>query len=93
MRLQSDATLNYVVGEGRSRANAQDLQLNSPYNSYRNDGLPPGPIGNPGLSAIIAVLEPTETDDLFFLTDEAGKVYYAETLEGHQRNREEAYGQ
>jgi UPF0755 protein len=92
MRLQSDATIDYVVGEGRSRATAEDLQLDSPYNSYRRDGLPPGPINNPGLDAITAVLNPAAADDLFFLTDEEGKVYYAQTLEEHQRNREEAYG-
>jgi UPF0755 protein len=92
MRLQSDATINYVVGEGRTRATAEDLQLDSPYNSYRRDGLPPGPINNPGLDAITAVLNPAAADDLFFLTDEEGKVYYAQTLEEHQRNREEAYG-
>jgi UPF0755 protein len=92
MRIQSDATINYVVGEGRMRATAEDLQIDSPYNSYRRDGLPPGPINNPSLEAILAVLHPTESDYLFFLTDEEGKVYYAETLEGHQRNRVEAYG-
>jgi len=92
MRIQSDATINYVVGKGRMRATAEDLQIDSPYNSYRRDGLPPGPINNPSLSSITAVLNPTDSDYYFFLTDEAGKVYYAETLEGHQRNREEAYG-
>lgn len=92
MRLQSDATLNYAIDEGRTRATLDDLQLNSPYNSYRRDGLPPGPINNPSLSSILAVLEPIETDYLFFLTDEEGRVYYAESLEGHQQNRVEAYG-
>lgn len=93
MRLQSDATINYIVGEGRMRATKEDLQLDSPYNSYRRDGLPPGPIGNPSLSAIIATLEPADTEFLFFLTDEQGRVYYAETLDGHQQNRIEAYGE
>jgi UPF0755 protein len=92
MRIQSDATINYIVGEGRMRATREDLQLDSPYNSYRRDGLPPGPINNPSLSSITAVLNYTETDYIFFLTDEEGKIYYAETLDGHQRNRVEAYG-
>ncbi|MBD3251912.1 endolytic transglycosylase MltG [Candidatus Uhrbacteria bacterium] len=92
MRLQSDATLNYIIDEGRDRATQQDLKLDSPYNTYRLEGLPPGPVGNPGLSSIEAVLNPTPTEYYFFLTDESGNVYYAETFEGHQRNRQEAFG-
>lgn len=91
MRLQSDATLNYAIGEGRARATSEDLALDSPYNSYTHDGLPPGPIGNPGLSALAAVLEPAQTDYYFFLTDEKGKVYYARTHDEHVRNKEIAF--
>lgn len=92
MRLQTDATLNYVIGEGRTRATLEDLELVSPYNSYTNDGLPPGPINNPSLDSIAAVLEPTESDYLFFLTDPKGNVLYSETYQGHLLNKERAYG-
>jgi len=92
MRIQSDATLNYVIGAGRARATAEDLAFNSPYNSYERDGLPPGPIGNPSFSAINAVLHAEPTDYLFFLTDEAGKVYYAKTYSEHLQNKAKAYG-
>lgn len=87
MRLQSDATLNYILGSGRSRATSEDLATDSAYNSYRNDGLPPGPINNPGLSAIQAVLHPTATDFYFFLTDRNGEVHYAKTFDEHIANR------
>ncbi len=90
MPLQSDATLSYLTGSKRARANANDLKLDSPYNSYKFKGLPPGPIGNPGATAIDAVLNPILGQDRYFLTDEAGKVYYASTLEGHVENRRKA---
>jgi UPF0755 protein len=92
MALQSDATLNYVVKEGRSRANAKDLRLDSPYNTYRVRGLPPGPIGNPGFSALAAVVHPVKTPYLYFLTTKEGEVLYASSFEGHKRNRIKAYG-
>ena len=91
MRIQSDATINYIVGEGRDRATFEDLQIDSAYNSYERDGLPPGPIGNPSLSSIIAVLEPTDTDYYFFLTDAEGKIYYAKTYQEHLANKALAY--
>lgn len=93
MRLQSDATLNYVIGEGRARATNEDLASTSPYNTYQRDGLPPGPVGNPSLSSLAAVLEPTKTNYYFFLTDEKGKVYYARNHEEHIQNRFKAFGQ
>ena len=93
MRLQSDATLNYAIGEGRDRATYKDLQLDSPYNTYKVDGLPPGPINNPSLSSIEAVLEPTKTNYYFFLSDKNGKMYYARTGAEHQANRAAAFGE
>jgi UPF0755 protein len=92
MLLQTDATLNYVVGEGRTRATAEDLVVDSRYNTYRYHGLPPGPINNPGLSSLEAVLNPATTDYYFFLTDPAGKVYYGKTHAEHLRNRQRAFG-
>lgn len=90
MPLQSDATLSYLTGSKRAQASAKDLQLDSPYNSYKVKGLPPGPIGNPGATAIEAVLDPVLGEDRYFLTDKAGKVFYAATFEGHIRNRQKA---
>jgi len=90
MALQTDATLSYVTGSDRARANASDLNLDSPFNTYKNRGLPPAPINSPGASAIDAVLEPAPTDYRYFLTDAAGKVYYARTLEEHTANRMKA---
>lgn len=86
--LQSDATINYITGSGRTQSTAEDLQIDSPYNTYKYRGLPPGPIGNPGLDAIEAAIYPEANDYFYFLTDRDGNVHYAKTFEEHQRNRE-----
>lgn len=91
MRLQSDATLNYVMSERNDRPDAEDLAIDSPYNTYDHDGLPPGPVCNPSLSAISAVLNPTETDYYYFLTDREGKVYYARTYDEHLANKRRVF--
>ena len=85
MRLQSDATLNYVVREGRDRANAQDLALDSPYNSYKVDGLPPTPITNMGVDSIKAASEPAEHEFFFFLTtrDQPPRSIFSRTYDEH----------
>lgn len=93
MRLQSDATLNYILSSGRSRLTAEDLKNPSLYNTYLHDGLPPGPISNPGIASLNAALHPAKTDYYFFLTDAEGKTYYARTLEEHIKNRYRAYGE
>jgi len=88
MPLQVDATFSYVNGKNTYELTHDDLRIESPYNSYRNVGLPPTPISNPGLDAILAALEPTETNYFYFLADRRGNTYYAETFEEHQTNRE-----
>lgn len=88
MALQVDATFAYVNGKNTYTLSLEDLEDESPYNTYINTGLPPGPISNPGLDSIIAAVEPEETDYLYFLHDLSGKIYYAEDFDGHQRNRE-----
>lgn len=93
MLLQSDATVNYVTGAGRARPVLKDLEADSPYNTYKHKGLPPGPICNPSLESIEAALNPTATDYLYYLHDDAGKSYYAKTLEEHKQNRFKAYGE
>lgn len=87
MPLQSDATLTYITGSARGRATAEELHLDSPYNSYLYRGLPPSPICQPSEDAIRAVLEPTPSRYRYFLTDVSGKVLYASTLEEHVQNR------
>lgn len=90
MRLQTDASLNYYTGAGRTRSQAEDLAIDTPYNTYKYAGLPPTPISNPGAVAIEAVLDPTPSSYFYFLTDKNGKVYYAKTLEEHAANRAKA---
>lgn len=86
--LQSDATINYVTKNNRAAPTNEDLAVNSPYNTYKYKGLPPGPISNPSLSSLIAVLYPTKTDYFYFLhTQPSGNVYYAKTFEEHVRNK------
>ncbi len=87
MALQSDATLNYIIRSGRDSLNAEELKNKSPYNSYQNRGLPPGPISNPGLASLEAANNPAKTDYWYFLTDKDGIAHFAKTLEGHAANR------
>lgn len=63
-----------------------DLGIESKFNTYKHLGLPPSPIANPGLSSIKSVIYPKETSYWFYLHDEEGKIYYASSLEEHQRN-------
>jgi UPF0755 protein len=88
MPLQVDATFSYVNGKNTYTLSRADLKDDSPYNTYTNKGLPPGPIANPGIEAIEAALYPEKTDYLYFLSDLRGKMYYAKNFDGHQRNRE-----
>ncbi|MFA5020957.1 MAG: endolytic transglycosylase MltG [Patescibacteria group bacterium] len=86
MGLQSDATVNYITGKTSTRPTFADLEIDSPYNTYKYRGLPPGPINNPSLASLIAVIYPTPNDYYYFLTDEGGRAYFAETYSGHQQN-------
>ncbi len=86
MPLQADATVEYVLHKPLKELTPEDLKIDSPYNTYLNKGLPPTPIGNPGLEAIEAVLYPTKTDYMFYLTDENGDFYYAKDFDEHRIN-------
>ena len=88
--LESDATLNYVLpaAERKSRLSATDLKNPSPYNTYRYQGLPPGPIGNPGLKAIEAAISPQTNDYWFFLTKPDGETIFSKTAAEHLRNKQ-----
>ncbi len=87
MALQADATVNYVTGKKDAAVTLQDTQINSPYNTYKHLGLPPGPISNPGMKAIKAVLNPIDSDDLYYLTTPEGKVIYAKSFDQHVKNK------
>lgn len=93
MRLQSDATVNYATQANRARPTYDDLENDSLYNTYRHDGLPPGPICNPGLDALQATLDPTATEYLYYLHDGQGKIYYARNIDEHRENRRKAFNE
>lgn len=86
MRLQVDASVEYVVGHKLNGTRAADLEIDSPYNTYLYKGLPPTPIGNPGLTAIKAVLYPAESDYFYYITDSDGVFHYAMTFDEHKDN-------
>lgn len=90
MALDIDATLQYAKGKVGDKwwtvPTAADKNINSPYNTYKNPGLPPGPIGNPGIEAIKAAANPKSTSYFFYLHDSEGNVYFARTLEEHNAN-------
>jgi UPF0755 protein len=86
MALQVDASMEYVLDKPLSELTAEDLKQDSPYNTYLNSGLPPTPIGNPGYTSLQAVLEPTKSDYLFYITGNDGIFYYAKTFDEHRQN-------
>lgn len=87
MPLQTDATFPYYLGRNTFEVTLEDLRTDHPYNTYTNKGLPPGPIGNPGLNSIMAALEPIPSNYVFFLSDRQGNFHYSVTYEGHLANK------
>jgi UPF0755 protein len=94
--LQADPTVQFALGDAagsvkqygwwKSELSLDDLKVESPYNTYVNEGLPPGPIANPGLDSIEAVIRPAQTDYLFFVATPDGHSVFAKTLEEHLKN-------
>lgn len=92
MKLQMDATLQYAKGSEEDgwweHVYAVDKNIDSPYNTYKESGLPPSPIANPGLAAIDAAYNPQKTSCLFYIHDKKKRIHCAKTYEEHKRNIE-----
>lgn len=86
MPLQIDATVQYARGEHKARLLYRDLKIDSPYNTYRIAGLPPGPICNPGMASIQATLAPEASEYLFYVARSDGSHVFGRTLTDHNRN-------
>jgi UPF0755 protein len=94
MPLQIDATIRYVLGKPKENLSLDDLEIESPYNTYKNRGLPPSPIASPSQESIRAALEPAETDYLYYVLEAGGKEHfftddYDEFLEAKEEAEEE----
>ncbi|HSX40623.1 MAG TPA: endolytic transglycosylase MltG [Candidatus Saccharimonadales bacterium] len=93
MALQVDATIQYALGYQpgehtwwKKNLTADDIKLNSPYNTYQIPGLPPTPISNPGTDALQAVVTPAKTDYIYYVSDSTGHLHFAKTLQEHNAN-------
>jgi UPF0755 protein len=90
MRLQSDPTIIYGLTGGKGALGRpilrSEIDQHTPYNTYVIDGLPPGPIANPGRASLEAVANPARTKDLYFVADGTGGHAFAESYEQHQKN-------
>jgi UPF0755 protein len=85
MRLESDPTVIYGIADFNGNLTRKDLETPTPYNTYLNKGLPPGPIANPGRASIEAVLYPSENSYLFFVSKNDGSHHFSSTLAEHNR--------
>jgi UPF0755 protein len=90
MRLEIDATVLYALGHHKQRVLYKDLEVQSPYNTYRVRGLPPGPIANPGLDSLLAALRPESNDFLYYVARPNGEHLFARTPAEHEANKRRA---
>jgi UPF0755 protein len=89
MLLGADPTVIYaalLAGRYRGTIYQSDLQFDSPYNTYKVPGLPPGPIANPGAASLQAALHPSESEFLYFVSDDAGHHRFSRTAAEHEKN-------
>lgn len=87
MALQSCATIEYALKEHKTFLNLKDLEIDSPYNTYKYSGLPPGPIGAPGVSSIEAALNPADSDYMYFVSKGDGSHIFSKTYAEHLKNK------
>jgi len=88
MRLEVDSTINYITKKKNPQSTYNDLQIESPYNTYKNYGLPPGPICNPSLGSILAAIYPEESPYLFYLNRlDTGETIFGRDFNEHIRNK------
>ena len=92
MPLQSCATVQYILGEQKPVLSTADTKIQSPYNTYQSDGLPPTPINNPGINSLKAALYPDQTGFFFFFHDDSGNSYLSVTYEEHLNKVREIRG-
>lgn len=90
MRLQSCATVQYIIGERKAVLTNEETKIDSPYNTYINEGLPPAPIASPGMKSIMAAINPADTEYLFFVkTGEDGSHSFSKTYEEHLEHKKD----
>lgn len=92
MPIQSDTTIQYILGAQKEEITFADTEIQNPYNTYVNAGLPPGPIGSPSMDAIKAVLNPEQTDYLYFVADKDGHHRFTRTYDEHLQEIENIHG-
>ncbi|MBI2624906.1 MAG: endolytic transglycosylase MltG [Candidatus Nealsonbacteria bacterium] len=81
--LQVDATITYITGKKTTKISKEETQIDSPYNTYRHLGLPPGPISNPGIDSILAAIYPEKSEYWYYLSTQEGETIFSKTLEEH----------
>lgn len=87
MPLQVDASFAYLFDKASSEVTVSDLEYDSPYNTYVNKGLPPGPLGNPGAVALDAAFHPADSPYLYYLHDSSGQVHFGRNFDEHRANK------
>jgi UPF0755 protein len=85
MKLQADPTIQYIIPGKNRRLYHKDLKIDSPYNTYKYKGLPPGPINNPGIAALKAAVNPSQTQYFYFVADGKGRHIFTKTNDEHNR--------
>lgn len=93
MRLEVDATVLYALGHHKDRVLYEDLKVDSPYNTYRHKGLPPGPIANPGLPCLLAALRPESNDYLYYVARPDGSHIFTRTPSEHEAAKRQAHAE